>query len=248
MGLRPGHCYSDSGKDRAYTRIAITVPRKNFIGAAPGLKTRQFNMGNPAKNFSNIVNLVVDDTIQIRDNAIEATRISINRFLNNKIGKENYFMRIRIFPFHILRENKQEQGAHADRIQKGMSHAFGKPIGRAARIHAGQTIISILVDEIHIGIAKQALLRARAKMPARLHVKVGTDIKSLGTRPKTVKEITSEEIAAQEAAGKARETKKEGKAEAGKTAAAGEAKKEDAKTAAGGKAPAAETKKEEKKK
>jgi len=249
MGLRPGHCYSDPSRDRPYTRVAITVPKKNFIGATPGLKTRQFNMGNPAKKFSHIADLVVEENVQIRDNAIESVRIAINRFLNNKIGKENYFMRIRIYPFHILRENKQAQGAHADRIQKGMSHAFGKPIGRAARIRAGQTIMSILVDEIHIPIAKQALMRAQAKMPAKLSVTIGTDVESIGTRPKTVKEITAEEIKAEEAAGKTKEEKKAGKAEA---TAGAEAKKEEAKPAAGAKTPAAgkpeAAKKEEKKK
>jgi large subunit ribosomal protein L10e len=208
-------------------------------------------MGNPAKKFTHIADLVVEENVQIRDNAIEATRIAINRFLNNKIGKENYFMRIRIYPFHILRENKQAQGAHADRIQKGMSHAFGKPIGRAARIKAGQTIMSILIDEIHIPFAKQALLRAQAKMPAKLSVTIDTDVESIGTRPRVVKEITAEEIAAQEAAGKAKGEKKEGKE--AKAAAGGEAKKEEAKQGAGttkgtagGKT--AETKKEEKKK
>ena len=252
MGLRPGHCYNDPSRDRAYTRIAITVPDKNYIGATPGLKTRQFNMGNPAKNFSHIADLVVNSPVQIRDNAIEAVRIAINRFLNNKIGKENYFMKIRIYPYHILRENKQAQGAHADRIQKGMSHPFGKPIGRAARVKEGQTIISILIDEIHIPIVKQVLKRAQAKMPARLSVKIGTDVKSIGTKPTSVKEITNEEIAAQEAAGKAKEAKKEeGKAAGGKTtpgkaqAAGADAKTAETKPAAGGKP---EAKKDEKKK
>src|SRR3989338_5361268 len=193
MGLRPGHCYSDSGKDRAYTRIAITVPRKNFIGAAPGLKTRQFNMGNPAKNFSNIVNLVVDDTIQIRDNAIEATRISINRFLNNKIGKENYFMRIRIFPFHILRENKQAQGAHADRIQKGMSHAFGKTIGRAARVRSGQVVFSVLVFDTDKEKAADCLMMAISRFPCSVITKTHKDVQSIGTKPKKTRDLIKEE-------------------------------------------------------
>ena len=224
MGLRPGHCYATL-KDRAYTRVAITVPKRNYIGTNPGLKTRQFNMGETVKDFTHILDLVTDDAMQIRDNAIEAVRIAINRFLNNKIGKENYFMKIRIYPYHILRENKQAQGAHADRIQKGMSHAFGKPIGRAVRVRKGEKLISVLVNEENIDIAKEALMRANAKMPCTVYVKIGTDVDSIGTRPRFIKEITVEEIAAQEAAAKEKAAAKEGKEverkEAAPSAAAG---------------------------
>ena len=83
MGLRPGKCYTEK-KDRAYTRLATKVHRRNYIGSAPGLRTRQWNMGNPGKNYDTIVDLVVDEGVQIRDNAIESARITINRFLVKK--------------------------------------------------------------------------------------------------------------------------------------------------------------------
>ena len=98
MGLRPGHCYS-SKKDRAFSRYAVKVHRKSFVGAIPGLRTRQFNMGNGIKNFSHILDLIVEEHAQIRDNAIESTRIAVNRFLNNNLGKDGYFMKIRAYPF-----------------------------------------------------------------------------------------------------------------------------------------------------
>lgn len=210
MGLRPGHCYR-SKKDRAYSRLAVRVHKKNYIGAAPGLKTRQFNMGNPNKDFKYIVNLIVEEAVQIRDNAIESARIAINRYLYNKLGKENYFMKIRVYPHHILRENKQAQGAHADRIQQGMSQAFGKPIGRAARVRPGQVIVSVLVDKGDANKAKRALLRAKARMTCKLHVDIGTDVKSIGTKPKKVREITTEEIEAEEAAAKEKEAAEKAK-------------------------------------
>ena len=124
MGLRPGKCYRTK-KDRAFSRVAIKVHRRNYIGAVPGIKTRQFNMGNPMKNFTHILDLKVQEHVQVRDNSIESARIAINRYLHNNLGREGYFMKIRIYPFQILRENKQAQGAHADRIQTGMSKAFG---------------------------------------------------------------------------------------------------------------------------
>ena len=248
MGLRPGHCYV-SLKDRAYTRVAIIVPRRNYIGTNPGLKTRQFNMGDTTKEFTHILDLVTEESLHIRDNAIESARIAIGRYLNRVVGKDNFFMRIRVYPHHIMRENKQAQGAHADRIQKGMSHAFGKPIGRAVRAKAGMTLISVLVNEENIDIAKKALLRACSKMPCKLHVKIDTDVKSIGTRPKFIKEITAEEISAQEAASKEKEAakeEKEGKKPAEKPAKA-EAGKAPAAEAAAQPAKGAEAKKEEKK-
>lgn len=196
MGLRPGHCYS-SKKDRAYTRTAIKVHRRNYIGATPGIKTRQFNMGNPAKHYTNIIDLIVDEgeenDVQLRDNSIESARIAINRYLHRKLGKEGFFMRIHVYPFHILRENKMAQGAHADRIQTGMSKAFGKPIGRAVRVRPGQRVMSVLVDEPNIKIARAALMRAKARLSCSVHTKVGTDVESIGTLPKAVKEVAIEE-------------------------------------------------------
>ncbi|MFA6399661.1 MAG: hypothetical protein WCW44_04840, partial [archaeon] len=89
MGIRPARCYRNnvtrlrkgSGgharktrKERSFTRIAINVPDKNYIGASPQLKTRQFNMGNPLLPYDTVADLVVKESLDIRDNAIESVR------------------------------------------------------------------------------------------------------------------------------------------------------------------------------
>jgi large subunit ribosomal protein L10e len=241
----------------------MVVPDKNYIGAAPHMKIRQFNMGNPIKDFKYCIDLHCESAVQIRDNAMESARIAINRFLTNKL-KDQYFMKIRVYPHQILRENKQAQGAGADRIQKGMSHPFGKPIGRAIRTHVGEILMSVLVDQEGIELAKQALRRAGPRLGIETSLDVHTDVKSIGTKPKEVKEITAEEIAAQEQAAKEKQAAKEGKeapaaptakaaaptAEAGK-APTGEAAKPGADAKAGATTGAAKpeaAKKEEKKK
>ena len=168
-------------------------------------------MGNPTKKYSHLVDLVLEETCQVRDNAIESARLIINRFMIKRIGKDDYFMRIRLYPHHILRENKQAQGAHADRIQKGMSHPFGRPIGRAIRVKSGEVLMSVLVNKDHIALAKEGLLRAKARMPCTVHVEVGTDVESIGTLPrraieeKVVQEVkeTAESVAAAGAEGAA---------------------------------------------
>ncbi len=201
MGLRPGHCYRDV-KDRAYTRHAVTVQDKDYIGAVPGLKIRQFNMGSGNKNFDTILDLVVrpgKNGVQIRDNALESARLMINRALINSVGKEDFFIKLRVYPSHVLRENKQAQGAHADRIQKGMSHAFGKSIGRAIRVRDGQKIFSVLVMDDKKELAKKALLSAKARFPCKIQVLVHKDVQSIGTRPKKTRDVLAEEQAAKAA-------------------------------------------------
>jgi len=186
MGLRPGHCYSDI-KQRPFTRVAVRVHEKNYIGTIPPIKIRQFNMGNPMQHYENIIDLIADEAVQIRDNALESLRISMNRFMIRRVGKDNYFMRIRVFPHQVLREHKQAQGASADRVSQGMSHAFGVPIGRAVRVKPGTVILSILTLPEHIGLISKTLeQRANSKLPCRVRVVVHKDVASIGTLPKKV--------------------------------------------------------------
>ena len=171
MGLRPGRCYR-SKKDRAYTRLAVTVHDKNYIGAAPGLRVGQFNMGNPTKEFTHIVDLVVDEDVQLRDNSLESARMTANKVLESNLGPTGYFFRIRVYPFHILRENPLAQGAGADRFSTGMAHSFGKTMGNAAQVERGQIIIEVGIDKEHIELAKKALTRAKTKLPCSCIIEI----------------------------------------------------------------------------
>jgi large subunit ribosomal protein L10e len=56
-------------------------------------------------------------------------------------------------------------GAGADRVQDGMRLAFGKVIGRAARIKPRQPLISIRCNEKYIKQARRALKKAAPKLP-----------------------------------------------------------------------------------
>lgn len=244
MGIRPAHCYRGQDKP-AYTRIAVTVHDKNFIGTNPHLRTRQFNMGNPLKKYTHILDLYCGlPGIQVRDNAIEAARLSVNRSLITALGKENFFMRLRIYPFHILRENKLAQGAGADRVSSGMKHAFGKPIGKAARLREGKVILSVLCDETQVNSARECLMRAMPKMGFPMGVRVHQDIESIGKLPKRVREEKVEvkvEAAADGTAAPAAEGAAAAPAKGAAPAAKAGAK--DAKPAAAGKEAAKDAKK-----
>ena len=61
-------------------------------------------------------------------------------------------------------------GAGADRLQKGMRRAFGRPVDRAARLKSGTslfTVSSYKANELHL---KNALIRALRKLSGRFRI------------------------------------------------------------------------------
>ncbi|MFW9925690.1 MAG: 50S ribosomal protein L16, partial [Candidatus Thorarchaeota archaeon] len=117
---------------------------------------------------------------QIRHQALEAARIASNRHMTKKAGRQNYHLRIRVKPYHYLRENKMISGAGADRVQDGMRKAWGKVIGIAARVRPGQPLITIRTNPRYIKHAMDALKKAAPKMPTPCKIafdKIDPDIK-----------------------------------------------------------------------
>ena len=135
MVRKPGKMYRNLAK-KAYTR-------REYMGGVPGSKIVQFEMGNLSQEFPTEIDLIVEETCQIRHSALEASRISINRKLLKDVGRTNFHFKVRVYPHHVLRENKQATGAGADRVSEGMRLAFGKAVGTAARVEAGQMIFTV---------------------------------------------------------------------------------------------------------
>jgi len=150
--------------ERPYTRIS-KFREKSYIKATGSTKVVSYVLGNPNKQFDYRIDLISKDDLNIRDNAIEAARQSVNKPLEKELGQGNYFLQIRIYPHHVLRENPLATGAGADRMSTGMSKAFGKPIGYAARVKKGQVIMSISINKKGIETAKRAIKRAIHKLP-----------------------------------------------------------------------------------
>jgi len=117
------------------------------------------------------IKVISQENCQVRDNSIEAVRQFFNRFLQTKVGKE-FYLEVKIYPHHILRENKMLTGAGADRMQTGMSRAFGKTIGRAALVKKGQ-VLYILGVKTPKGETEARKLIRSAK--ARLTCKTSTE-------------------------------------------------------------------------
>jgi large subunit ribosomal protein L10e len=167
MGLR---------KSCAYTkRIVVPYTRKSkktsksYIKTVPFSKVTKFKMGD-IKGFESgdypiVINVISKERVQIRDNSIEAVRQYLNRFLQTNIGQE-FYLEVKVYPHHILRENKMLQGAGADRMQTGMSHSFGKSVGRAAIVKAGQILYIVGVKTPkHETEARKLIHAIKARLP-----------------------------------------------------------------------------------
>ncbi len=150
------------------------------MGGVPASRITQFDLGNTKGDFPLMVTLKGKESCQIRHNALEAARIAAVRHLNKKAGSLNYHLKIRVYPNVVLRENKQAQGAGADRISDGMRHAFGKAVSTAARVSSGQSLMSVRTTKAHFLVAKEALRRASMKLPTpcRIVVEKGEELVS----------------------------------------------------------------------
>ncbi len=144
------------------------------MGGVPQPKITKFSMGNPSGSFNAKLELVAKEEGQIRHNALEASRMMAGKYLESNLGAQNFYMVIRPYPHIVLRENKMMAFAGADRLQDGMRLSFGDPVGTAARVKAGDTIISINIRSDKVEVGKEALRRAAAKLPipTRIEVKV----------------------------------------------------------------------------
>ncbi|MBI2548652.1 50S ribosomal protein L16 [Candidatus Woesearchaeota archaeon] len=157
--------------ERPYTRKS-KYREKSYIRASPASKVVRYEMGTVDQHFSTRLELVAKTALQIRHNAIESARQSSNRYLEKIMGKGNYHMKIMIYPHHILRENPLASGAGADRMSTGMKLSFGKPIGSAAQVKRGQTLILLRCEKQHLEAAREAMRRAANKFPCSCSVRV----------------------------------------------------------------------------
>jgi len=166
MARKPGSMYH-SIKQQAYTR-------REYMGGVPTSRITQFVMGNKIKPFPVNIILYANESCQIRHTALEAARIAANRFLEKNAGVNDYRLKIRVYPHHVLRENKQATGAGADRVSQGMRASFGKSVGTAARVKANQEVISIETFERNIQFALNALKKAASKLPTPCKIKLAS--------------------------------------------------------------------------
>ena len=158
---------------RMYNKLAKKAYcRREYMGGVPGVKVVTFDMGNLSGEFPVAITLEALEGCQIRHTALEAARINMNRRLMDSVGKNNFHLKIRTYPHHVLREHKQATGAGADRVSEGMRLAFGKAVGTAARVAPRQELFTVWTTAQYIDAAKDALLHAGYKLPTPIRIVV----------------------------------------------------------------------------
>merc|ERR1739843_2776 len=162
MGRRPARCYRYC-KNKPYIK-------SRYCRGVPEPKLRIYDLGRKkagVDEFPFVAHLLSWEHEQISSEALEAARISCNKYITKMAGKDSFHMRVRVHPYHILRINKMLSCAGADRLQTGMRGAFGKSYGTVARVKIGQILASIRCREGVSKHALEALRRAKYKIAGR---------------------------------------------------------------------------------
>jgi large subunit ribosomal protein L10e len=166
VGIRPAKTCRKINKV-AWTRFSKRKPRKSYVKAMPHTNLLNFHMGNRVSDSYDVnYELVAKHDVQLRDNALESARQAANKYLEKTIPNQYYF-HLRVICHNVIRENKMIAGAGADRLQKGMRAAFGRPTDRAARIREGQPILTIKTKKTNETHIREAMRRMKAKMSGK---------------------------------------------------------------------------------
>jgi large subunit ribosomal protein L10e len=166
MARKPGVMYR-SIKQEPYTQ-------KEYMGGIPTSRITQFVLGNKSGNFPVQLFLFINEKCQIRHTALESARITSNRYSEKNLAVNEYRLKIRVYPRHVLRGNKQATGAVADRVSQDMQASFGKAVGIAARVKTNQVIMSVETFERHIKHVKEALRKASCKLTSSCKIKIAS--------------------------------------------------------------------------
>lgn len=170
--LRKASAYSKR-KVRPFTRVS-NRRKKAFIKTKPHNKVVKVIAGNQkdwnAEKHKFRVSLISSEKVQIRDNALEAVRMFLTKSMDRGAPGQ-YFMRLKVYPHHILRENKTAAGAGADRLSSGMKHSYGVNVGRAAIVSEGKDIFVITtLNEKGAQHAKKVMGMVKSKLPCKTKV------------------------------------------------------------------------------
>ena len=172
MGLRKALAYSKK-RARPYTRKSKDKS-KAYIKVVPANKIVKYNIGNQRAfeegKFKFILKFVSEEKIQIRDHALESGRLVLTKILDRKAPNQYYFA-VKVYPHHILRNNKTSGVAGSDRLSSGMSHSFGAIEGRAAIVNPGKEIFFVACEtEQGVKSAREALRIIKSKIPCKSRI------------------------------------------------------------------------------
>ncbi len=190
--LRKANAYSKR-KVIPFTRIS-KKRTKAYVKTVPAQKIVKFTMGkiptSKEDKVPHVLTVISNEKVQLRHNALEATRQYINKKLDKELNGQ-YIFKIIPFPHHIQRENKMLTGAGADRMQTGMQLSYGKSTGKAAILKKGSKIyVLYLPNPKAVTFARKVIKQIKSKLPGK--IKVLYEDKSKGKAPISKRAFESE--------------------------------------------------------
>jgi large subunit ribosomal protein L10e len=150
----------------------VRRPRRSYVKGVPASKIHQFEIGM-RKEYPLTFYLQSMRDVQLRSNSLEAARVTVTKHLSKNLGEENFFLKVLVYPHHVLRENSMATGAGADRFSEGMRRSFGKPIGQAARVRANQRVLMVKAQSNSEKFVKDAFERAMKKISGSYRILTG---------------------------------------------------------------------------
>jgi len=184
MGRRPARCYRYC-KNKPYIK-------SRYLRGVPDAKIQIYDIGNRTEDafgFPVCVHLVSGEYEQISSNALEAARVVVNKYMSKYAGRENFHLRVRVHPYHVIRINRMLTCAGADRLQTGMRGAYGKPEGLVARVDIDQILLSVRTKDMFKAQAREALRRATYKFPGRQNILFSQKWGFTNFTPKEIQEL-----------------------------------------------------------
>lgn len=167
--LRPGRtCRTPNSQ--SWARYSLRKPRKNYIRALPHTSIQVFDMGNSKGAYDTTFTLNPEQPIQLRSNSLEAARNAANKYLELNIP-QLYSLKLAVYPHNVIRENKMATGAGADRVSRGMTQSWGRPVSVAARVRENQPVFILKTNKENRQLAVTALKKASAKLSGTYKIK-----------------------------------------------------------------------------
>jgi large subunit ribosomal protein L10e len=152
---------------------STSYSRQEYIRSKPQSRVTRFILGATDVEYEYVAMLVADSPAEISSSALESARVTAGKVIAKASGQP-FLLRVIVYPHEIVRSHKFMGFAGADRLSQGMSRSFGRPTDRAAKVNAGQAILSIHTIEGGLETAKEALRRASKKLPASCRVVVNS--------------------------------------------------------------------------
>lgn len=148
-----------------------TFSRREYMGGVPTSRFTQFVTRNKSSVFPVQLYLLAIESGQIRRTPLKSAHITVNRAFEKNAEINDYRLNVRVYPHHVLRENKQATGVGADRLSQGMRASFRGTVETAVWVQPNQIIMSVETLERDIAYARYALKKASSLLPTPCKIK-----------------------------------------------------------------------------